>query len=1305
MDRARVLIVDDNIGTSESLTLLLRKRGYETDWACTGMETLSIARRKPFDLAFLDLQLPDIEGSDLISQLKKIHPDIAIIVVTGNISLDAAMHAIKERVFLFLTKPLNMDIVLARVEEAIRDQRRAVARRRAMEALGESEEKYRLMTEIGKDVIFQCDATGKILYCSPAVERLLGYTQEEVIGSPYRRFFHPPEIPRAEEAFQQVISGEDIELQEYHVRNRNGDLLPIEINTVPLMKGSEIIGAQGIMRDIRERRRAHEAIQRRDRILEAISFSAQRLMLASKWKDMILQVLERLGQAADVCRVYLFENHAGDNGALLFSQRFEWVGSGVTPQIDNPILQNCDYQKGGLSRWVRDLENGRILHGHVRDFPESEREILSSRETQSMAVVPIFAGNGWWGFLGFDSCREERIWRAVEQEALKAAAGTIGAAIHREIVERQLDMQRSLMKETFEGLVEGIGLVDQDEQIIFCNPAYAAIFDDRPENLIGKHLRDFVDPETYQIILRQTEERRKGKSSTYEIPVHTKEGKRRHVRIVASPRFGEDGSYIGAFGSILDITGEVEAKKALGQAETRAREILETSPAVLYRCDIGSAGGEEWSATPTFVSENIERIFGYKAEACIGNQNWWREHVHPDDLPGAIQEMEVLFRQGRLTHEYRIRKRDGCYRWVADDVLLIRDPGGKPAAFVGSWMDITERKEAEEDLKRSQRILYEAEQMAHLGSWDWDIERNETRQSDEAYRILGLEPFTPMNYDRFLPLVHPDDRAAFIRSVTDVLEGKPLDIEFRIVRPDGSVRYVHSIARVTFDISGRPMRMMGTIHDITDSVKVKEALKESERKYRRIVDDALVGIFQTNIQGELLFANSTAMKMAEFDSLDEAIAHGPLGMYDHPDDRGRMIGKLKGEEGKMNNFPFDMTTRKGNRRHLLVNLSLHGEIITGIVVDVSKQKEAEARLRQSQELLTSAQRIARMGSWEWDPKRNEAKWSDEVYRIFGCEPQEFPVGYEKFEEFLHPDDRKRIRALAFSPVQDEAPTQRHFRIIRRDGSIRYIRTDNEILRDDEGKIIKLYGTLQDVTEQTLAEKELLNSQEQLRRLAGHLQSIREEERAKVARDIHDEVGQSLTALRIELSRIGGQIPASARGLKKEIRPLIKQIDSAIEAVRRISAELRPGMLDHIGLEAAVEDYAADFQARTGIGCRVEAEPFGSTIDVDRSIAVFRIFQELLTNVARHAHATQVEARLARHEGLLVMTVQDNGKGIRKENLTGPRALGITGMKERLYPWGGEIVFKGRRGKGTSVTVEIPLENRVKGGQDDPSSSR
>ncbi len=221
------------------------------------------------------------------------------------------------------------------------------------------------------------------------------------------------------------------------------------------------------------------------------------------------------------------------------------------------------------------------------------------------------------------------------------------------------------------------------------------------------------------------------------------------------------------------------------------------------------------------------------------------------------------------------------------------------------------------------------------------------------------------------------------------------------------------------------------------------------------------------------------------------------------------------------------------------------------------------------------------------------------------------------------------------------------------------------------------------------EDEFRRSTEQLRELSARLQSVREEERTRISRAIHDELGQTLTGLKMDVAWLQGHLDSQQPALLAKTQAMSGLIDTTIQMVRRISTELRPGILD-LGLVATIEWQLHEFQTRTGIESKLASTREETTLDEDGSTAVFRILQEILTNVARHAQATQVEVILEENAEFLTLQVQDNGRGITENEIHSPKSIGLLGMQERARLQAGEVQFHGSPGQGTTVTVRLPL---------------
>lgn len=302
------------------------------------------------------------------------------------------------------------------------------------------------------------------------------------------------------------------------------------------------------------------------------------------------------------------------------------------------------------------------------------------------------------------------------------------------------------------------------------------------------------------------------------------------------------------------------------------------------------------------------------------------------------------------------------------------------------------------------------------------------------------------------------------------------------------------------------------------------------------------------------------------------------------------------------------------------------------------------------------------------------------------------LGKGWFDTFLPANVRQTAKAVFHDLVAGRVkPVEYHENPVLTTGGIeRVVAWHNAVLRDDKGKIIGTLASGEDVTERKRTEERLRRSREQLRALAHRLQSVREEARARQARIMHDNVGHALAALKMDLSWLSRHMAQADPRFRDRMKDMSDLLDDAIRSVRALAAELRPGVLDDLGVAAALEWETRQFETRSGIPCKFVCPEENISLDHEQRTALFRVCQELLTNVAQHAEATAVEVSLRKEANHLLLEVKDNGKGITDAEATSHDAVGILGIRERALLLNGKVSISGAPGKGTTAVIRIPL---------------
>ena len=502
---------------------------------------------------------------------------------------------------------------------------------------------------------------------------------------------------------------------------------------------------------------------------------------------------------------------------------------------------------------------------------------------------------------------------------------------------------------------------------------------------------------------------------------------------------------------------------------------------------------------------------------------------------------------------------------------------------------------------RLERQLDAAQQITHIGSWEWDLATGVVTWSDELYRIYGLAPRScEITLEEFLARVHPDDRERVQRRVAAAVErGGQFSHGERIVRPDGSVRSLDTVGEVLVDAEGRPVSLIGTCRDITDDPR--EFAQRVQTRERQTLEMLATGAPLPDI-------------LAELARLVEEMAPETIASILLMDDTGTRI-----QHGAAPSLPD------------AYNRAIHDALIG-----------------------------PQAGSCGTAAFRREP--------VFVTDIETDPL-WEPYRELARPHG---LRACSSFPI---------------------LATDGHVLgtfaiyyrqpRTADPAVVELVSRVAHVAAIAIERRQI---DERALALSERTEAIREDERTSIARELHDQLGQSLTALKLDISWLARRLAGDPRVVGK-LEEMKQAADGIIQSVGRISAGLRPGILDLLGLEAAIKWQSDDFTKRTGIACELRARLDDLQLDGSLATAVFRIFQEALTNVTRHANASRVTVDLGLDGSMLVLEVADDGVGL---PATGPRgrSLGLLGMGERARRLGGDCVVRPREPSGTLVSLRV-----------------
>jgi len=470
---------------------------------------------------------------------------------------------------------------------------------------------------------------------------------------------------------------------------------------------------------------------------------------------------------------------------------------------------------------------------------------------------------------------------------------------------------------------------------------------------------------------------------------------------------------------------------------------------------------------------------------------------------------------------------------------------------------------------------------------------------------------------------------------------------------------------------------------------------EPEPLLRAILDAALDAFILIDAAGVIRQWNRQAEQVFGWDK-SEAIGRTLMETIIPPRYHKRhaegLAGFLATGRGRLLNRRIKISARHRDGREFPVELTItpvrqgDAQLFSAFVRDIAERNETEDHLRFQSTIL----RNVRDGVVVTDLSGRVQFWNTGAEAVFGY-PAEEMVG--RSVAILYADGDSHRLTMDLQRIQNGEDSSGEWQRRRKDGTTVWIDLKRVVLRDPRGQAIGILGVSRDITERKRADEALQATHERLRDFAGRMRSVREQERALMARQIHDELGQVLTALGMDVAWLEARLPAHDRPLVEKCRAMAAIIEGTIGRVRTLATELRPAVLDDLGLLAAIEWEAQQFTRRTGIACVLELPATLPLLDGDRSTDLFRILQEALTNVVRHAAAHRVDVQVRVTPAELVLVVGDDGRGIEEAEASSPRSLGLLGMGERALLWNGTVQVRARPQGGTAVTVQLPLAGK------------
>ncbi|HEV2722343.1 MAG TPA: PAS domain S-box protein [Thermoanaerobaculia bacterium] len=682
--------------------------------------------------------------------------------------------------------------------------------------------------------------------------------------------------------------------------------------------------------------------------------------------------------------------------------------------------------------------------------------------------------------------------------------------------------------------------------------------------------------------------------------------------------------------------------------------------------------------TIDFVNVAAAHMAGAEIADVVGAP--FQRFVHADDLPRALAAFTGAL-AGHASEPIDVRVvQPGGALIVVEATMLPERRGGAVAGVFGIAREVTARRAAEEASRKRERQLAEAQRLAQIGNWDLDLVTGELQWSDEMYRIYGLDPAVfPLTFAAFLERVHPADRARIVAYRTGVNEGETLPaIEFRIVRPDGSIRNI--LGRVTLYGAGTAHpKLFGASQDVTELRRIELDLRRRERQFAVAQTFAEAASYEVDYDtGEITWSDELYAQLGY--SKDVVPSTEAFAARLHADDAERVLSTYRrafaeqapcahdyrivrsdGEIRAIHSQAFPVVDAEGRARKFV-----------GVAQDVTSRRAMEIAAAESRQRLQAI----------FDNALDAIVLVDDDGRCVDANPAACRLAGTSREALSQRKISDCIAELeGVTASSGELTARLH------DGAmhdIEYRAVDSIV----PGLHLLI---LRDISDRKRAEREVARGHARQRALARRVTERHESERQRIARELHDEIAQMMTAVMLGLQSVRNI--TGDRNVLEKIEESVEIVESSLERARGLSLELRPAILDDLGLVAALRWYLDRQRERGGWNVRFKSRGIADTLRGPVCMACFRVAQEAVANVARHANARQLDVELIGGDGAITLRIADDGVGfdVDSANSSADHGLGLLGMQERVLLLGGEFRVRSQRGAGTEVTARFPVK--------------